>query len=340
MADTKEASRDFKAQKTAYNNIVFRSATEAKWAFIFDSWGVKWNYEEKSYPLGDDTSYNPDFHLYGVHIVAPQKAYVGDVWIEVKGAYPTAEDAKKIKTFAQFDWRGYNQRRILTVNGKHPYGDMKALCNVFNKEYRDDAQNLLYNGCTLDTALFGSACVVPVLLQANLVMDGASSRLAFVSVEQLRNPDFCKALIDEDITMKAYGDARRTDLRIAGGSFKAPSLVEPAEASAADKYKAAMGIYKQTCMMGATFVRKGTFVKATDSAVVINFDAAARTYADLLNQLNIKLPLDLALSEAYGHRMTSVFTVDGKPAPVLVTDPDLLKRYLAYPSAKEQRNGT
>ncbi len=47
---------------TLYKGIVFRSRTEARWAFFFDELGVHWDYEPEKYSDGK-TSYEPDFYL-------------------------------------------------------------------------------------------------------------------------------------------------------------------------------------------------------------------------------------------------------------------------------------
>lgn len=47
-----------------YNDIVFRSATEARWAMYFDEMGIKYKYEPRYIALAEiNQSYLPDFYL-------------------------------------------------------------------------------------------------------------------------------------------------------------------------------------------------------------------------------------------------------------------------------------
>lgn len=52
-----------KAIDTRYNNHLFRSRLEARWAVYFDSLSVKWEYEPEGYELSDGSKYLPDFWL-------------------------------------------------------------------------------------------------------------------------------------------------------------------------------------------------------------------------------------------------------------------------------------
>ncbi|MBU0482827.1 MAG: hypothetical protein KKG47_17170 [Proteobacteria bacterium] len=68
--------KEIKAKPTKYNNTIFRSRLEVRWAIFFDELGIKWKYE----PEYDDVEfggcrifYKPDFYL-------PDY----DLWIEVK----------------------------------------------------------------------------------------------------------------------------------------------------------------------------------------------------------------------------------------------------------------
>jgi hypothetical protein len=72
------------AIETAYKGYRFRSRLEAKWAVFFDALGLKWEYEPEGYVLPNGEWYLPDFHLPGMNL-----------WVEVKGAAPTAGERKK-----------------------------------------------------------------------------------------------------------------------------------------------------------------------------------------------------------------------------------------------------
>jgi hypothetical protein len=76
------------AIETRYKGYRFRSRLEARWAVLFDSLGVEWEYEKEGYDLGEAGWYLPDFWL-------PQfQAHV-----EIK---PTLEEVKG--SFGK--WRG------------------------------------------------------------------------------------------------------------------------------------------------------------------------------------------------------------------------------------------
>ena len=63
--------------ETPHNGVIFRSRTEAKWAFFWDKLGVTYDYE----PQGWDTDgqwYLPDFVVFGA---------LGTLWVEVKPTY-------------------------------------------------------------------------------------------------------------------------------------------------------------------------------------------------------------------------------------------------------------
>lgn len=71
-----------RAIKTRYNGTLYRSKTEAKFAFILDKLGIKFEYEPEGFEAGD-TRYLPDFYL-------PRE----DKWIEVKGFFETVDYEK------------------------------------------------------------------------------------------------------------------------------------------------------------------------------------------------------------------------------------------------------
>lgn len=63
------------AIETYYGGHRFRSRLEARWAVIFDSLGIKWEYEPQGYRVGEERRpYLPDFYLTDL-----------GWWIEVKG---------------------------------------------------------------------------------------------------------------------------------------------------------------------------------------------------------------------------------------------------------------
>lgn len=76
-----------KAIETVYKGYRFRSRLEARWAVVFDTLGVKWEYEKEGFnldPEGAGFYYLPDFWL-------PEF----ELWVEVKGV-PKPEDYIKL----------------------------------------------------------------------------------------------------------------------------------------------------------------------------------------------------------------------------------------------------
>lgn len=68
---------------TEYNGILFRSRTEARWAFVFEQFGWTYFYEQETYSLAEGL-YLPDFFI-------PKL----DLFFEVKGEDPTADELLK-----------------------------------------------------------------------------------------------------------------------------------------------------------------------------------------------------------------------------------------------------
>ncbi len=84
-----------------YKNIWMRSSYEIKFAFFLDCSRIKWDYESKTFDLGD-TTYTPDFYI-------PE----WDLYIEIKGWW--RDDAKmKYKLFKKL----YSNIRIRVLNQK------------------------------------------------------------------------------------------------------------------------------------------------------------------------------------------------------------------------------
>lgn len=61
------------AIQTLYNNYLFRSRLEARWAVFFDAAGIEYQYEPEGYDLGSGEKYLPDFWLTGLKL-----------WVEIK----------------------------------------------------------------------------------------------------------------------------------------------------------------------------------------------------------------------------------------------------------------
>lgn len=65
---------------TTHGGVRFRSKLEARWARLFDAIETPWQYEPRRFPLGDRSSYTPDFYLPDV-----------EFWLEVKPLLETDE---------------------------------------------------------------------------------------------------------------------------------------------------------------------------------------------------------------------------------------------------------
>lgn len=75
------------AIQTVHHGTVFRSRTEARWAYFFDKIGLRWEYEPEGFRLDESTLYLPDFWL-------PEMSY----WAEVKpDGGPTDEEQRKVE---------------------------------------------------------------------------------------------------------------------------------------------------------------------------------------------------------------------------------------------------
>ena len=78
----------FAPLRTEYNDFVFRSRLEARWAVFMDSLGVPYEYEPAGYVI-DGICYQPDFWLHDQ-----------DCFMEIKGPPPTVEEKRKAQALA------------------------------------------------------------------------------------------------------------------------------------------------------------------------------------------------------------------------------------------------
>ena len=72
---------DIPVKPTTYGGVQFRSRLEARWAIVFDSLGVGWEYEPRTFRTIEG-GYLPDFHIF-----APKP-----FWLEIKGPEPIERD--------------------------------------------------------------------------------------------------------------------------------------------------------------------------------------------------------------------------------------------------------
>lgn len=79
-----------RAIETRYSGYRFRSRLEARYAVLFDSLGIAWDYEPEGFELGGGKRYLPDFWL---HI--PDKPGHG-YWVEIKALAPTRDEIDRL----------------------------------------------------------------------------------------------------------------------------------------------------------------------------------------------------------------------------------------------------
>ncbi len=80
-----------RAIETRYAGYRFRSRLEARYAVLFDSLGIKWDYEPEGFELGGGKRYLPDFWLHW-----PDKPGWG-YWVEIKALAPTPGEVDRMK---------------------------------------------------------------------------------------------------------------------------------------------------------------------------------------------------------------------------------------------------
>lgn len=77
-----------RAIETRYAGYRFRSRLEARYAVLFDSLKIKWDYEPEGFELGGGERYLPDFWL-----PLPDRPEWG-YWVEIKALPPTPEELR------------------------------------------------------------------------------------------------------------------------------------------------------------------------------------------------------------------------------------------------------
>ena len=90
--------------QTFYDGRFFRSRLEARWAVVFKTLGVPYEYEPEGFDLGG-INYLPDFRVKCYGKRGDYESEPFDLYIEVKGQM-TAEDAEKIRRFCAFREQG------------------------------------------------------------------------------------------------------------------------------------------------------------------------------------------------------------------------------------------
>lgn len=116
-----------KAIQTQYKGYHFRSRLEARFAVMFQSLGLKWQYEPEGYDLGEAGWYLPDFYL-------PEL----DVWVEVKAKPLNAEERDKAFALSSMT----NKPVIELCEIPDPDTISKTLCMFANVYYGIDCDAL------------------------------------------------------------------------------------------------------------------------------------------------------------------------------------------------------
>ena len=86
---------NIEAIKARYQQHLFRSRTEARWAVFFDQMQISWEYEPEGFVLEGGTPYLPDFWLQDFGL-----------FVEIKGFLPTGNELKKCKVLQEGTGRG------------------------------------------------------------------------------------------------------------------------------------------------------------------------------------------------------------------------------------------
>ncbi len=98
-----------RAIETRYSGYRFRSRLEARYAVLFDSLGIKWDYEPEGFELGGGKRYLPDFFVHYPDGSPERKKWPGaGYWVEIKASTPTPAECEKLSLLcAQTKHHGY-----------------------------------------------------------------------------------------------------------------------------------------------------------------------------------------------------------------------------------------
>jgi hypothetical protein len=87
-----------RAIETRYKGRRFRSRLEARWAVVFETLGIKWDYEPEGFELGAGLRYLPDFLVHFDPTSSVVKQWPGaGYWIEIKPTAPTDAEIQKLQ---------------------------------------------------------------------------------------------------------------------------------------------------------------------------------------------------------------------------------------------------
>lgn len=132
---------------TTYKGIEFKSRLEAQTAFLFETFGIEWEYEPRSLMLPNGICYTPDFWLPNQHAV-----------LECRG-YKTEKGEKQILGFAAalrkgLRGNGKHIRDFFIINGNSNRVDLYKCTHDKDEEPLDGA--MLYHCCVCPGWALGS----------------------------------------------------------------------------------------------------------------------------------------------------------------------------------------
>ena len=131
-----------KAINTEYNDYLFRSRLEARWAVFFDSMSWEYEYEHEGFELSSGKKYLPDFKL---HITYGKNERLS-TFVEIKPTDELSENERnKIHSFVK------DQGSILLLTGIPTTTKTYGTSISYNQ--KDDSFN--YCECCFDNKKFG-----------------------------------------------------------------------------------------------------------------------------------------------------------------------------------------
>ena len=109
---------EYKAIETFYDGYRFRSRLEARWAYVFKTLGISYQYESEWFQMSTGHQYCPDFKVIMPNAVKPytKKDYF---WIEIKGSKFMGMDKAKVEAFSK---EYAKETYVLVLIGNLPNG--------------------------------------------------------------------------------------------------------------------------------------------------------------------------------------------------------------------------
>jgi hypothetical protein len=117
--------------QTRYRGYAFRSRIEARYAVLFDSMKLEWEYEPQGYVLPDGTWYLPDFFV-RFPLGSRRRDEYPDAgyWVEIKAIPPTPAELQKLELLSRdtshiaylFCGPPSNHARVWSIDFRHRGG--------------------------------------------------------------------------------------------------------------------------------------------------------------------------------------------------------------------------